>query len=198
MALADNQSESELPRISPQPSPWSMREKIGRLLWGVVGQTLYRLSFHNWYRYRALLLRSFGATVGRGTRLRRTVKIEVPWMLKIDEGATVGDHAILYSLGAIHLGPRATVSQYAHLCAGTHDFERTDFPLLRQPISIGADVWIGADVFVGPGVSVGHHCVVGARSSVFSDLPAGQVCVGSPARTVRPRLLREPTAGDSA
>ena len=41
-------------------------------------------------------------------------------------------------------------------------------------------------MFVGPGVHIGAGSVVGARSSVFRDLPPGMVCTGSPARPVRP------------
>ncbi len=46
-----------------------------------------------------------------------------------------------------------------------------------------------ADVFVGPGVTIGAGTLVGARSNVFTDLPANVVAVGSPARAVRPRVF---------
>jgi putative colanic acid biosynthesis acetyltransferase WcaF len=102
----------------------------------------------------------------------------------------------LYCLGAITLGDRVTVSQYAHLCAGTHDHTRADFPLLRAPITIGDDAWIATDVFVGPGVTIGAGTVVGARSNVFRDLPAWKVCVGSPAKPIKDRTLKgAPSSG---
>jgi putative colanic acid biosynthesis acetyltransferase WcaF len=62
-------------------------------------------------------------------------------------------------------------------------------PLVAQPIVIGRNAWLGADVFVGPGVTVGELCVVGARSVVVNDLPARQVCVGSPCRAIRERSM---------
>ena len=89
------------------------------------------------------------------------------------------------------LGDRVTVSQYAHLCAGTHDHTRRAMPLVPKPIVLGDDVWIAADVFVGPGVRVRTGTVVGARSSVFGDLPAWKVCVGTPARPVADRVLTD-------
>ncbi len=177
-------------QMQPESSPWSFREKVGRALWMLVGRTLFRWSFHNWYGYRSLLLRSFGAKIGRGVALRPTVRIEVPWMIELEDEVTVGDFAILYSLGSIRIGARTIVSQYAHLCAGTHDYTDHTFRLIRSPITVGRDVWIGADAFVGPGVRVGDLSVLGARSSAYKDLEAGAVHVGNPARAIKKRILR--------
>lgn len=177
-------------QMQPEPSPWTFREKLFRAIWMILGRPVFRLSFHNWYRFRANLLRLFGARIGKGVAIRPSVNVEVPWMLEIDDDATVGDFAILYCLGKIRIGKRAIVSQYAHLCAGTHDYTDHRFRLIRAPIVIGDDVWIGADVFVGPSVEVGRLSVVGARSSVYKSLPAGKVCVGNPAKPIKDRELR--------
>jgi putative colanic acid biosynthesis acetyltransferase WcaF len=123
------------------------------------------------------------------------VRIEVPWNIEMGEGVQIGDGVYLYSLGPISIGPNTVISQFSHLCAGTHDFERTDFPLLRVPIRIGAHCWIAAETFVGPGVTIGDGVVVGARGSVVKDLPAWTVCVGSPAKPVSNRTLRDPATG---
>jgi putative colanic acid biosynthesis acetyltransferase WcaF len=82
------------------------------------------------------------------------------------------------------------VSQSSYLCGGTHDFERPNLPLITAPIVIEDQVWIAADVFVGPGVTIGQGAVVGARSSVFGDLPPWKVCVGSPAKPIKDRVIR--------
>lgn len=176
-------------QLLPEASPWTFGEKVGRALWMLVGRPLFRMSFHNWYGFRARLLRLFGARIGKGVRLRPTVHVEVPWNIEIRDGATVGDNAILYSLGQITIGERTIVSQYAHLCAGTHDHTDRRFPLIRDPITIGADAWIGADAYVGPDVTVGRLAVLGARSSAYKDLEAGQVYVGNPARRIKEREL---------
>ena len=112
------------------------------------------------------------------------------WPVDLADDATVGDHAILYSLGIIKVGKRSIISQYAHLCAGTHDYADHTFRLLRTPVLIGDDVWIGADAFIGPGVTVGSLSVVGARSSTYKDLPERRVCVGNPAKPIKERVLR--------
>ena len=172
-------------------SPWSLRENVMRVLWMLVRSFLFRPSFHNWYGWRNLLLRLFGARIAPGVRVRPTVWVEIPWHLDIREGAAVGDHAILYSLGRITIGRHAVVSQYAHLCAGTHDYTSRSFPLLRPPIVIGDEAWIAADSFVGPGVTVGARSVVGARATVVKDVPPDVVVAGNPARVVKARELRD-------
>ena len=93
----------------------------------------------------------------------------------------------LYNLGRITLERGANISQFCHLCAGTHDYRRWDMPLVAKPIRIGENAWLGADVFVGPGVTVGELCVVGARSVVVKDLPPRMVCAGHPCRPLKDR-----------
>lgn len=175
-------------------SPWSLRDKIMRVLWMIVGTLLFRPSFHNWYGWRNLVLRMFGAKIARGVRIRPSVSIEIPWHVDIGEGTVIGDYAILYSLGRITVGPHVVLSQYSHLCAGTHDHTDPAFPLLRPPIRIGSDVWIAADAFVGPGVTVGDRAIIGARATVVRDIPPGVVVAGNPARVVKDRIPRSQPA----
>jgi len=138
------------------------------------------------HRWRGWLLRRFGARLHPTARVYPRARIWAPWNLEMAARATIADDVDVYAVDRIVLGERAIVSQYSYLCGATHDFERDDRPLVPGAIVLGDRVWIAADVFVGPGVTVGAGSVVGARSSVFGDLPAGMVCVGTPARPVRP------------
>ena len=175
---------------------FSTKEKIGRVLWGVVQATLFRCSPRRANRWRAMLLRLFGAKIGNPRVLRNTARFEIPWNVEIGEGVRVGDEAYFYSLGKIRVGDHAVISQYAHLCAGTHDHESTSFTLIRVPLIIGDHVWIGTDAYVAPGVNIGDGVIVGARSNVVKDLPAWRICVGSPAKPIRPRVLRDHKTGE--
>ena len=181
---------SVVSQMRPESSPWSTRDKIKRTVWMLIGRPMFRFSFHNWYGFRVRILRLFGARVGQGVRIRPSVHIEIPWHLTFADGVTVGDGAILYSLGHITIGAHTIVSQYAHLCAGTHDYTDHRFLLLRPPITIAEDVWIGADAFVGPNVHVGRQAVLGARSSTYKSLDAGMVYIGNPAKSIKSRVLK--------
>ena len=190
MTTASEPSTSATP-ATPQRnvSPWTRGEKIRRLLWAITYRLVWRNTFHTWYGLRASILRKFGAKLGRNVRMRRTVHIEIPWNLDIGDDVSIGDEAILYSLGPIKIGKRSFVSQYGHLCAGSHDHRHRDYPLLRPPIVVGEDCWIAADAFVGPGVTIGDRTVLGARASAFSDLPGDVIAVGNPAKPIKPREL---------
>jgi putative colanic acid biosynthesis acetyltransferase WcaF len=88
------------------------------------------------------------------------------------------------------IGTRVTISQHAHLCGGTHDDMRIDFPLVKSPITIGDDAWICADSFVGPGVVVGQGAIVGACAVVMRDVAENSVMAGNPAKVIRARKSR--------
>jgi len=176
--------------VKHQASVWSTRDKVRRVAWMVVRAILFRPSFHNWYGWRRFVLRLMGAKVGAGVRVRETARIEIPWNLEMGKNTVVGDEAILYSLGKIRLGRKVIISQYAHLCAGTHDASDPTFPLLTPPVTVEDGAWVAADAFVGPGVTVGAWAVVGARSTVVKDVPAGQIWAGNPARFIKPREMK--------
>jgi putative colanic acid biosynthesis acetyltransferase WcaF len=99
----------------------------------------------------------------------------------------VGDRVILYALGSIKIGSGATVSQYAHLCAGTHDWRNPTMPLIKLPIEIGKDAWICADAFIGPSVNIGNASIVGARAVVMKNVPSNTIVVGNPAQEIGKR-----------
>ena len=163
---------------------WSRREQIGRILWGFA-TPFFRLSPRPFWGWRRMLLRAFGAKVGKDVHIFPTTRITIPWNLTLCDSCAVGDRAILYALGPIKIGARATVSQGAHLCAGTHNLSRPDRPLVKPPIVIGSDAWVAADAFVGPNVTVGERAVVGARAVVMKDVEPGHVVVGNPAKSIK-------------
>jgi putative colanic acid biosynthesis acetyltransferase WcaF len=168
-------------------SPYGAAEKAGRIAWAAVQATLFAGSFHTWYRWRAFLLRRFGATIHPTARIRRTVRVECPWNLTVGEDTAVGDRVLLYCLGPVTLGARVSVSQGAHLCAGTHDYRSRSMTLLRPPITVGDDAWICADAFVGPGVTVGAGAILGARAVAMKSVEPWGIHAGNPAVMVKPR-----------
>jgi putative colanic acid biosynthesis acetyltransferase WcaF len=156
-------------------------------LWWMVQATVFRWSPQFMYGWRRWLLRTFGATIGKAVLIRPSVTITYPWKVSIGDHCWIGDDATLYSLGEIVIGQNSVVSQKSYLCTGSHNFLVPSFDIFAKNIVIGPMVWIATDVFVAPGVSIGEGAVVGARSSVFKDLPANTVCIGNPAVPIRKR-----------
>ena len=56
---------------------------------------------------------------------------------------------------------------------------------------IGNDVWIGQNTTILPGVKIGNGAIIGANSTVGSDVAPYTVVVGNPARFVRKRFDEE-------
>lgn len=135
------------------------------------------------------MLRLFGARVARNVRIYSSTKITIPWNLRIEEFVTVGDQAILYALGEITLGAHSTISQNAHICAGTHSISSPSFELIKASIHVGSGAWVAADAFVGPGVIIGDEAVIGARAVVMKNVAARKIVVGNPAIEIGDRNI---------
>jgi putative colanic acid biosynthesis acetyltransferase WcaF len=147
------------------------------------------MSLQMMYGWRVWLLRLFGAKIGKGTIIRPSVKVTYPWKLTIGDHCHIGDEVNLYTLGEIEIGNCTVVSQRSYICTGSHDYTRPTFDIFAKKIVIEAEAWVAMDVFVAPGVTIGRGAVIGARSSVFHDVPAGTISVGTPARVIGQRSM---------
>ena len=169
---------------------YSRGEMLRRVAW-MIGQPLFRFSPRTLFAWRRWLLRLFGARIGEHVNVYSTATIYMPWNLTVKDWSAIGEHAYIYNLGPITIGKHVTISQRAHLCAGTHDYTRADLPLVKPPIRVDDFVWICADAFVGPGVTVGEGAVIGARAVITRDVEPWAVMAGNPARFIKRRIMQE-------
>jgi putative colanic acid biosynthesis acetyltransferase WcaF len=158
------------------------------LLWWLVQAIAFPLTPHPFNGIRSGLLRLFGAKIGPGVIIRPTARFTYPWKIEIGDYSWIGDDVVFYSLDRIAIGKHCVISQKSYLCTGTHDPQDPAFGLITASVIVNNGVWIAADCFIGPGVEIGANALIGARSSVFKNMPAGFVCTGNPCR---PRDRRE-------
>lgn len=175
--------------VSHVPSPHSNKNKMLRVVWKVVYTLLFRFSPRPFHGLRVLLLKLFGASIGKGVHVYPKCKIWAPWNLEMDDFSCLSDDVDCYSVDKVYIGAHSTVSQYSYLCTASHDLNKSDLPLITSPITIQDQAWVTADVYVGPGVTIGQGAVIGARSSVFKDMPAWKICYGNPAKPVKDRII---------
>jgi putative colanic acid biosynthesis acetyltransferase WcaF len=159
------------------------------LLWWLIQSIFFPLSLHNAHGFRCWLLRRFGATIGTGVVIRPTARFTYPWKVTIGDYSWIGDDVVFYSLESIKVGSQSVISQKCYLCTGSHDFQDKAFNLIVNPITIGNGVWVATDCFIAPGVNIGANAVIGARSSVFSDITAAMVAWGTPCKPHYPRIM---------
>lgn len=182
--------------MSLQPIRIAPRNRVARATWWMVWLLFFRPSPRPLHAWRSLLLRMFGARLGRSVHVYPSARIWAPWNLEMGDHSCLADDVDCYCVERIAIGAHATVSQYSFLCAASHDYSDPTMPLVAAPISIGDRVWITADVFVAPGVEIGEGAVVTARSSVFQCIEPWTVASGNPARAVRPRVLKTKALAD--
>jgi putative colanic acid biosynthesis acetyltransferase WcaF len=169
---------------------YSTKEYYARILWKIFFPLFY-YSPRVFFGWRRFLLRLFGAKVGINAHVYPTAYIYFPWNLILGEEASIGEWVLIYNLGSVKIGDRATISHRAHICAGTHDYQDSTFPLLRLPIEIGCEAWVCSDAFIGPNVKVGDGAIIGASSVVFKNIPAWRIVIGNPCKILKTRKIKK-------
>jgi putative colanic acid biosynthesis acetyltransferase WcaF len=160
------------------------------MAWWLIQAVVFPLTLHSHHAPRRGLLRLFGAQIGRGVVIRPSARFTLPWKVSIGDHSWIGDGVMFYSLDTIMVGSHTVLSQKTYLCTGSHDITDPAFGLQIAPIRIGNGVWVATDCFVGPGVTIGANTVIGARSSVFQDLPNDYICWGTPCKARRRRQVQ--------
>ncbi len=118
------------------------------MIWNICWFILFRTSPRPLHSWRSLLLRCFGAKLGKNCHFYPGSKIWAPWNLVCADQVTAADGTEIYNPAPIVIGTHATLSQGAYLCGATHNYDDPAFPLIAYASQIGA-LCLG----VRPGVS---------------------------------------------
>lgn len=165
-------------------SNYSQKEFALRFVWSIIEFILFRPSPRHLYKWRNFILKLMGSKIGKNVKIYPSARIMYPWLLEIGDNSTISWDVKVYNLGLSKIGTNTMISQYAHLCGGTHDYTSSNFDLIRVGFTIGNDVWIAAEAFIGPAVKVHNGAVVGARAVVIKDVSPFAIVAGNPARQI--------------
>jgi len=168
---------------------YSVLEQLGRIAWSF-GSLLVRFSPRPAFGWRRMVLRLFGAKVGKHVHVYPSTRLYMPWNVELGDWTSLGDDVFVYSLGKVRLGEKVTLSYRSHLCAGTHDLDDPGLRLLKPPIFIADGVWVGTEAFIGPGIRIGNCAIVGARAVVTKDVGELDIVAGNPAKVIGRRRIR--------
>lgn len=176
--------------IQPYANRLSARNRLLRALWNTCYLFLMRFT-PSWtlHGYRCVLLRLFGAQIGRGCRIHPRCRIWAPWNLRLGDFVSLAADVDCYTVDVISLASKVSVSQRSFLCTASHDIRSLDRPLVHGPIAVEAHAWIAAEAFVGPGVVIGEGSVIAARSVVTKAVAPWTVVAGNPGAAIKARKL---------
>jgi len=194
---------TEAGRVSDPSEP--RRVDLGRFDNADFSPGASRLKWAAWYAVSALffisylvpcsapkrvLLRLFGARVGRGVVIKPNLRIKFPWNLELGDHVWLGENAWIENHVAVRIGSNVCISQGAFLLTGNHDYKDPTFRLTTGPITVAEGAWVGARALVTPGRTVGSHAVIAAGAVLTTDAEPYGVYRGNPAVKIRERQIR--------
>jgi acetyltransferase-like isoleucine patch superfamily enzyme len=145
------------------------------------------------------------------TAVRGILRAEAGGTLTIGKFCYIGDGAIISARTGISIGTSTLIAHGVQIFDNnshpTQVFERevqfrrmlgdksvvAPMTIDAAPVTIGERCWVGLNSLVLKGVTIGDDTIIAAASVVTSDLPAGVIAGGSPAR-----ILRELTSAERA
>jgi len=152
-------------RLGLYRSPkYSLAHKIAWLFWGILSFPFE--SNLPGSRWRVLLLKVFGAKIGKRVVVKPGVKIKYPWRLSVGNDVWIGERVWIDNIDLVSIESNVCVSQLVYFCTGNHRWDKSGFDLCSQPIRIKKSSWIAAGVMIGPGVNIGPNVVISFGSIV--------------------------------
>ena len=166
---------------------FSTRNKIKRLIWAISWLFLCRYTPAPLHAWRIMILKAFGAKIGKSNFIYPNCKIWAPWLLETEDVATIGPNVEIYNPGGFFLGHHAILSQDSYLCGATHNYNSIGFTYIKRAIRIDAYAWICAKAIVLPGVRCHEGSVLAAGAITSKDLQPWSVYGGNPAVKIKDR-----------
>lgn len=163
--------------------------KLKRILWYFLWMFFFRSSFPFPNFVKCFLLRSFGARIGKGVVIKPRVTIKYPWFLEIGNYCWIGEEVWLDNLGKIEIKNNVCISQRSYILTGNHDYKKTSFDLLIQPVLMEDGCWVGASSVVNPGTILKENTVLSSGTIFSGESEAGVIYKGNPAIQVRKRII---------
>ena len=163
--------------------------RLKRLIWYFINVLFFINPLNPISGLKVLLLRWFGAKIGKGVVIKPSVNIKYPWRLEIGDYTWIGENVWIDNLANVTIGNNVCISQGAMLLCGNHNYKKTTFDLIINNITLEDGSWVGAQSIVCPGVTLHSHSVLGVNSVANHDLEPYSIYQGNPAQKIRSRSI---------
>lgn len=159
-------------------------------LWFLFNAAFVLNPFNPFSSLRKVILRLFGAKIGKGVVIKPRVNVKFPWNLEIGDYTWIGEAVWIENQAQVTIGAHACLSQGAVLMTGNHNYKLETFDLIVKPITLEDGVWIGANAMVTQGVTCHSHAVLSVQSVASKDLEAYTIYAGHPCTEIRKREMQ--------
>ena len=163
------------------------------LVWYFVNIIFIKNQYNPSSKIKLIILKLFGAKIGKGVNIKPGVNIKYPWKLTIGDHSWIGEDVWIDNLAEVVIGKHVCVSQGAMLLTGNHNYKKSSFDLVIGKIHLKDGVWIGAKSIVTPGVTCHTHAVLAVQSVANKDLEPYTIYQGNPALPQKKRLINQTT-----
>lgn len=161
---------------------------IQRLVWYFINILFLMNPLFPVSSFKVLLLRWFGAKIGRGVVIKPSVNIKYPWNLNIGNYVWIGEKVWIDNLAKVSIADNVCISQGAMLLCGNHNYKKESFDLMIGEITLKDSVWVGAQSVVCPGVTMHEHSILTVGSVLCADTEPLGIYRGNPAVKIRNRV----------
>ena len=104
------------------------RSVAWRIAWHLVSALVFQSALVLPSRWKAAVLRCFGARIGRGLVIKPRVSVKYPWFLELGDHVWLGEGVWIDNHTTVAVGSHVCISQGAYLFTGNHDWND---PLFR-------------------------------------------------------------------
>ena len=160
-----------------------------RALWYCTNATLVNTYHFPSSGLKKILLRLFGAEIGKGVVIKPKVNIKYPWKLTIDDYTWIGEKVWIDNLAQVNIGKNCCLSQEAMILCGNHNFKKTSFDLIVKTVTLKDGSWLGAKSVVCPGITLKENAILSVGSIATTDLEANSIYQGNPAKKIKDRII---------
>lgn len=154
----------------------------------IVNIILAVLPDSRFYAFKRILLRLTGAVIGDNVRMM-SFKLQGV-KLVIRDNTFIGNETLITggTNSKVQIGENCDISSRVIIATGSHvigDINQAAGAGYSKDITIENGVWIGIGSIILNGVTIGRGSVIAAGSVVTSNIPAGVLAAGVPAKVKR-------------
>ena len=140
--------------------------------WYYEHHSRYGCSMHKHGKYNLL-----GDNCKMGENIAISNYVEIRDNCEIGDWTVIGSHVVM--------GSGTRIGKGCMIHGGAFFAEEVNLDGIKKPCTLEDNVKLSTNVKIMGGVRIGQNSIIGANSTVFEDVPAYEVWVGTPAKKLR-------------